>query len=1134
MKKKVALLLVLVMIVTSLPLMVFGAAPPANTMLPGVTVSGHFHERNENQTITLRLPINALLPEMGRVVSANDIVISPLNTFPLVVDLRHAQFQTGFEVGDEIPSSVTADARVTANDGTIVPLSPEAFTVTLAVLDRDGANHDRATLVITLNPAYVELFGADQLVSAIGGLEILLPLRSRDHGDWVNSNISAWNALVGAPDSAVGRFVTQRPLSAYAGVGVVITAEPTARPFQSQLAVGGIRVREVRIGDMPSQVTLRLEAPSFYTWSFNAPAGVTPAGNRSPIPHNQLGTVHTLNVTRSGSIIDPAIVGIYSRSVDARADRPHFLYITVDLGRSNVPLGGGGWFQINNLFLIPDGNAPTTGDVHINATIGLRTGATGGTVAIPPQLPQEIWAYRWEVDVDGTMTNANYLRANDTLVTFIVDGEEVDAIVMPNANRGAIVENARLFALAGGDVNPLAPSGEARALPAGVNFDNLAAWTNPTQRAQFAWVIPTVVNGVETTIPVAHTHPEAELVLVLEAHTRTQYPFASFVPYRIIGWTSGHPGHPGTTGTDAGFTAFSHISGYSQRLHVGVRGLAALTANVYFGPYDQYMRTGHLGTFRPTSTAGLGDTDTILNVPNVSRNQHNNGLAHYTGVVTGTLIIDENVPGAFATGFASPIHFEFLDDDGNPHPGIRLLGVQARAGTNDRTNDRTREHGEGHNFRGGHRNNWMTFNGWLSALENRLPVASNVGRITDQGVSIYMPHQQLSNVAALAALEIRFFLSLEAGYEWKYGEGVYVTLSGPGIYNLPAAQRRVRIGTAVDPIQVRNVTSLSVDTGTLYNILGRQPIDDLVIDVINNNAFNIGDELWIYVTSDVLARSADLSLSGIPTLTVADSALRFGPGNLVTPQFGRTGRSAVVFTVIRQPNANEEPVLTISNLAVEGQVFPGVDYQIVVSGTAVAYNDQEIFHSLHQSTAFGTQIRSMNRGVFTSLPYYQSVVYNDGEGRWDGAPGSGLPGAQGRLLRVWEGMPAVANVSVPFYWEMVGPNRVGMISLAVFAEEFLGTTPVWDSAARTGSIQGLDVNGNQVAVSFTIGSTSINISTNGGYETVDIADFVQGLSGPSGTVRPTILDGRAYLPLRFIANAFGLNVSHEGAVVTIS
>lgn len=61
-----------------------------------------------------------------------------------------------------------------------------------------------------------------------------------------------------------------------------------------------------------------------------------------------------------------------------------------------------------------------------------------------------------------------------------------------------------------------------------------------------------------------------------------------------------------------------------------------------------------------------------------------------------------------------------------------------------------------------------------------------------------------------------------------------------------------------------------------------------------------------------------------------------------------------------------------------------------------------------------------------------------------------------------------------------------------------------------------------ITVVLTIGSTTVSITENGVTRTVDLAD-----------TKPGVACGRTYVPLRFLAEVFGLKVSHDGATGTI-
>lgn|GEM_PF-2396680 len=111
------------------------------------------------------------------------------------------------------------------------------------------------------------------------------------------------------------------------------------------------------------------------------------------------------------------------------------------------------------------------------------------------------------------------------------------------------------------------------------------------------------------------------------------------------------------------------------------------------------------------------------------------------------------------------------------------------------------------------------------------------------------------------------------------------------------------------------------------------------------------------------------------------------------------------------------------------------------------------------------------------------------------------------------------------------PQRVAFIGARAFAYIINGNPDVgvtWNELTNTATIQGQDINGNPVTVVLTMGS---NIAQINGVPT-DIATFDG--TAPSGSIviTPTP-DGRVFLPLRFLTNAFGLAIAYEGEVVTI-
>ena len=955
---------------------------------------------------------------------------------------------------------------------------------------------------------------------AQGTISIDIPVRGqRDNDRWQNSVMSVGTSAYGT-GANFAQIISNYRLPGAALNNVSWSVTGGARGFSSTLAVPPLRISEGQfraLSNPNGDMHIRLEAPQFYTWSFAPATGVQVTqdiifgrtGIHAPLEIAAGGasngrTFEGANVTSRPIVGDSEFIvrygsasagvgrGIWGNRTSPDGAAPHALglhriYIPIDSFTRNPAWGahGTGWLEVRNLWLVPDENAASTGDVSIGVQIGrFPLGGQGGGVAVGGA-PSISWAaYAVEhgqsapsTTVAGALTPG---QVNNTGATIVVTIQTTNAQIV-----GAT-----------GDVN----------------------WLGA----------PVLQPGQRTT------------------------------------------------------------------LHVGTRGASALTVEVHDGPRD--MRTGHLGQFRaanadapnmPDNTGGLrgqlpqGRTAWL-------RNRDNEGTPFNEGVMTSTLIIEENIPGGFSTGFGSAINFEFLDDDGSVHPGIRILGMEARAG-NFRTSDWQR--GELNNFWGGFegiagpgsvlpggyipnnsgaaapwRNsnqNWMTFRGWVSALDQRMPNAPNVGRISDLGATLYLPTQNISEVSPNVPnhhnngiLEVRFWLSIEAGFEWKYGSNIDVTISGAGVSNLGTYVATV--GHARDAVQM-NLTEgvTAVETGTLYNIVGGvQPISDVVINVDNNEAFAIGEELWIYVGTDTIGRNFDINLVNIPTVTVENadvSGLRLDSGRLMAPTAGgHLGRAGVAFTVARQPYGGDAPapVITISNLNVEGQAFPGVEYQIIVSGTGIANNDQEVFNALRLANrphitqpapiaglAQAAAVSPMNRGVFTSLPFNETVLENVFGGVWDTAPEPAPlpPAVVGPVEhRLWAGMGPIAGVDDPFRWvDTPGTNlRVGFLSARAFGYIINGSPDVgveWNEATNTATITGEDINGNSVSVVMTVGS---NIAQINGVPT-DIAAFA-GASGPDGSIQvvPTP-DGRIFLPIRFLTNAFGRTVTGEGEVVVI-
>jgi len=1065
-----------------LPVNVFGNV----VSLPGVQVQGHLVTNNQHTNIVISLPIQHIVSMLNA---------APGNETNLELDFYRARIVvsgadthgTPWRNPDPLPE-LPMDLRGVVHQVGAGIATSGAIDVTLTAAPNNGWSTGQGFVRLSVNPAYT----LADLGNLTGHLRFQVPVQG--YGYWHLSHLTV------RPGTGEFNFTTNWPLAGVGRANVAISVTGGARGFSSALHVPPVRISENQFGVLNNpegDMVVMLTAPPFYRWSFAPPVGITSV--TQDIVFGAAGLNARLEV-RAGGVAN----GASFSNVANRQRSTDFIATASNIAGSTRDVGTG------------------------NRIWGTRVGDFGAAHAVHQ--------HRIFIPIGEFDRDVNFRPGLGWL-------EIRNLWLIPDAN-----------APARGDVNIDVHVGRM-----GTNHPDPAiagaGWWNRIGS------IPGVTGAGQQVWAWANN----QWTLQTQAAPGT----INMGPVAAPHWLgTGIAGVVAIEGSASG----QRVTG----LHVGTRGAADLSVEVHGGPNN--VRTGHLGTFRPQNwlaapgTFNRPDT-TGYNTGDWRWNRDNEGTPFFEGVVTSTLIIEENIPGAFSTGFGAPINFAFLDEDGNPHPGIRILGMEARAG-NFRHWGWTRgamnnfwggqvgvmfpgwlgdlqgynNPGSGYGAAQGANQNLMNFRGWLSAIDNRVPTAPGVGRLTDTEAVVYLPAQQITQVTPLpdhgnTILEVRFFLSVEAGFEWKYGSNIDVTISGAGVTNLVGANGTytTTIAHARDPIAMNLVSGVAaVETGFLYNLpAGAHQISDLVIDVVDNAAFAIGEELWIYIGTDTIGRNFDINLLNIPTVHVnAESGLRLDSGRLMAPTAGgHVGRAGVAFTVMRQPYGGNAPapVITISNIFVEGRAYPGIEYQIIVSGTAVANNDQEVFNATRRRTeAEAAIIARMNRGIFTSLPYNATALENV-LGGWDVAPqgpDTGEIPAHLREFRMWAGMGPIAGVTDPFRWvDLPGTNlRVGFVSARAFAY-FINGSPdqgvEWDAASGVATISGQDINSNAVQVVLTVGSNIAQI--NG--RPVDIATEAR-YSGPAGSIQvvPTP-DGRIFLPLRFLAQTFGRTVHAEGEVV---
>ncbi|MCL2404279.1 MAG: hypothetical protein FWC92_01900 [Defluviitaleaceae bacterium] len=504
-------------------------------------------------------------------------------------------------------------------------------------------------------------------------------------------------------------------------------------------------------------------------------------------------------------------------------------------------------------------------------------------------------------------------------------------------------------------------------------------------------------------------------------------------------------------------------------------------------PVGTYFRTLHVATRRVAglSTDTYGESN-IRSGSTVGTNFFSQ--TDRSGNVTARLDIIENVANALHLGPGHPVRFEFPE-------GVQVMEMRYRLYP-------TGAPGFG----------WTA---WAQRPVEGQGTSINARFAGDNNVSIY--HQLTSNRTALRTLQVEFRLSVEAGFEARFGSDLNVAISGAGVALLPEADREVTIAQVWDPITVE------LEGGpVLVNFVGREnniprtPLGNIVITETVGGALATGDHLWIYVGRELLPRPWDITLVNEGTVFTDDASglqVRVARNHRVVSAGGET--LVLQLTVTSAAHTPEYPgVITLNANEIFGIVYYDEIYNLVVSGNAVARN-----HSLvANQNRTGTNL--ITRGVFHSLPYatllIENVDHNVGE-----TPGFGRAlSLDGVTFTTGVPFQGVAN---PIIWRRLPgmQHEGGFVSMRAFAYAAGIDTENITWASRVATISGFNYFGQSVVVSVSPDSNRATIVTDGIPTEVDIAMMADGLTGPYGTVRPLHEAGTIYLPLRFMFNVFG-------------
>ena len=334
MKKKVALLLVLVMIVTSLPMIVFG-----NTGSASVQTTGSGDARLHSITLNANQLANASTTPGGLAIELN--LTGVANAAHLRFPVRAGDTQHQLTVGAPLSLPVNIGAGA-------VGLGANAnWSAELWASEDD---EQRATIVLTFtgNNGIVPPYASGPLT--ITGIPVII---TNDGG----------SARIVATRQPGGITLVDAPLAAFPGGGFNVQYGTAANrnpvPFSSAAQLNRVTVTERIAGQFDtvagsSLSLIRLRAPRDYAWNTQIGAGF------------------------GGSLTVVDVMGTFSNTGDNLGGLAgsnwhngyHYLYVWVNTARNNAPTSVLGAVGIDGLVLVPLATAPATGNVNINVRVG--------------------------------------------------------------------------------------------------------------------------------------------------------------------------------------------------------------------------------------------------------------------------------------------------------------------------------------------------------------------------------------------------------------------------------------------------------------------------------------------------------------------------------------------------------------------------------------------------------------------------------------------------------------------------------------------------------------------------------------------------------------------------------------------
>jgi len=1082
MKRKIALLLALAMVLSLVPANLFANDAAPRTIRPWVL-------GRVATPVALPTGTTAASPGAEFVVSIDlvnlrnasimNTATSPASLRSIIIPLEltgSGNSDLRFVYGPAgAPGNQGEPANTAWHNGDIrqATILSEGVTAPQALVD-DGdweahmvvIGHQRAQLFLTVSGA-----GLNIPADATGMLDITLPfaVRTNTSADWMVAYLNTFGS---------NAVLSEGPLTAFGVGGIDVLAPSTAVNFEWQANLNRVRVVELASGALTDPLdnlnpdpygvqgvsipgslvsralrpyralAIRLTAPLNYHWGSqfettgNAPVAEyssvpqsAPLANDNNVyiysPNNILlfgtDTANPLAVNTTNDTDFNNNIAVYTYMTPAGRHEKIIIIQTVRRTTNAVLSQLLGEIHIGNLVLVPGDGAPATGDVYIDARVG--------TVSVFREHVQPRW-----LNAAGT-----------------------DTAPPANPATGAVG-------------TPYTP------VPGSFSYC-YAGFAFATGAHQEVWPFPESINYTQV------NQSERRRIVQTGVH-----PWGGTQVVTTGGGSDIH-GTGGTVvhGLGLGWQAFPNQT-HTRTILVARRAEAGLIVSTVGDAV--LMRSG-----AASETRSVPATPTPQ--PNFA------GMPEHTTGRTATLRIEEVVPNAHQITLGRPVTFTMPE-------GVILTGVRWRS----------------HNVTAtvGAEANWTRI-----ARPPATATPNINAQFTDS--TFTLRHNFAQNRSATQRIEIQFYVSVEAGFEHKFGDELVVEVGGSGVTaNLNPAQNSTTVAEVYDPVVFAGGTPIQVDFVGREQNIDHTPIGQVTITETEGGMLQVGTHLWVYVQG-YYGIGWPLMISRGTTFTDAESGLGLTVTENRNFQIGLSNAlgggtiRAIQLTVTQATRVGYPGTITLDATTLFGHVYQGEVYFLTVTGNAIAEN--------HNVVANGNYI-----GTFNTIPYGIEIVQpatpDDGRRDPDNAANS-LAGRTFSADRQFEGAPEV------IWYRAAGMHHeAGFVGARFFAnvagvsEENIN----WVPSSRVATIAGWDYQGNWVMVTLTQGSPQAMIqrgTTEGasdlGIFTVDIATFADGLSGPTGTVTPIFRYNRIFLPFRFLFNAFGYSadytISREGNVAVV-